>query len=691
MIRLTDVYSLIESSFDFLLAVDEKERVIHASPMLGSADESAESAIRGRKLAEMVTDSSLTSFRAGMKQAREHIASVVVCTFRDRPATSLALRTGYLEQTGGGCFLFYGNQLDGLSRFQEEDKDERIKELSCVYSVAQWIEVSPSIREFFTKLPDYLRRGMRYSDSAVIHSLYQGNQYGQPLSGANFMATKLIVNREESGEIRAGYLDPGLELLPEEQRMLDEIGRMLSLALERKELSERLALKHEEEAEYRRHLEALERDIANRTHELDEQRHNLDRINTYLERVNRDWEESKSLLATFLKGIPETVALIDRSRTLVMTNQSSVQLGDKCHKNLFRSDTPCRDCRLARIMREKTPITLTIENEGRHLQVHALPIFDKSGEVDGIMEFYRDVTLEMTYQQQLQQADRMASLGQLVSGIGHEINNPNQFIRGNVKILKQAIEDMLPILDNYRNAHPDLKIARLPYSFFRDHVMTLVDDMSHGSERIKSIVEGLKHFARRDEGLLIDTVDINTIIEAAIRLIANEVHKHAEIRLDLDPQAGSFIGNSQKIEQVMVNLIVNSGQAMPDDRMGEIIVRTRHDDGWVTIEVEDNGSGMNESTLKKIFDPFFTTKRAKGGTGLGLAIAYRIVEEHRGTISVRSELGKGTCFTIRFPAGTVAARPAGSAGNAPAGPAGSTPGGPTGNAPAVPAVGDAKP
>ena len=500
---------------------------------------------------------------------------------------------------------------------------------------------------------------MRFPENAKVYSIYQGQEYAGPLTGANYLRTKLIVNQQASGEIRVGYNDPRLTLLPEEQRMLDEIGRMLSLALERKELSERLVLKQEEEATYRSNLQALEREIAARTHELDEQRDKLGRINSYLERVNHDWEESKTYLETILTGIPDPVALIDLRRTLVMTNRPNIQPGDKCHKRLFGNDAPCHDCRLARIMREKTPITLTIEHDGRHLEVHALPIFNREHAVEGIMEFYRDVTLEKTYEQQLRQADRLASLGQLVSGIGHEINNPNQFIRGNVKILTQALDDLLPIADRYYGEHPDLKIARLPYKFFREHVMTLVQDMSHGSERIKGIVEGLKRFARRDEGLLIDTVDANTAVEACARLVHNEVHKHAEIELDLQPNLPTFTGNSQKIEQVLVNLIVNAAQAIPDDKHGRIVVRTHADDGHVAIEVADNGKGMSEKTLKQIFDPFFTTKRASGGTGLGLAIAYRIVEEHQGTIGVQSRVGEGTTFTVRFPVGRTARAPGG--------------------------------
>ncbi len=182
--------------------------------------------------------------------------------------------------------------------------------------------------------------------------------------------------------------------------------------------------------------------------------------------------------------------------------------------------------------------------------------------------------------------------------------------------------------------------------------MTLVDDMAHGSERIKGIVEGLRNFARKDEGFLIDTVDVNTLIQSTTRLVQNEVHKYAEIELDLAPDLEAFTGNSQKIEQVLVNLIVNAAQAIPDDKKGLIKVRTSKENDTVVIEIEDNGKGMDAKTQKQIFDPFFTTKRTKGGTGLGLAIAFRILEEHGGSISVSSKWGDGTKFTVRIPTGS---------------------------------------
>ncbi len=650
MIKLQDLTAWIESTFEFLLVVNEQEEIVHASRLLERACGSQEITLQDRRLEEILSPDSLQSFRSGLAAVKEGGAGTVVYTPAAAPRCSIPLKVGFLKTEEGGLCLFFGAMVDGLSRFASAEKDERIKELFCIYEVAEWIEESPSIREFFTHLPAYLQRGMQYPDRTVVHSVYQGVEYGQRLTNPAKISAKLVVNRQVAGQIEVGYVDEELGLLPEEQRMLDEIARMLSLALERKELSERLVLKQEEEAQYRETLGKLEKEIAQRSRELEEQRKKLSTVDSYLSRVNRNWEESKARLEAIFAAIPDRMALIDRNRNVIMTNKKDgLEEGHKCHEAFFHRDRPCEDCRLARIIRDKTPITITIEDNDRFLEVHALPIFNQDHEVDGIMEFYRDVTLERTYERQLQQADQLASLGQLVSGIGHEINNPNQFIRGNVKIIHQAFDDMLPIMDAYSQEHPDLKIARLPYKFFREHIMTLIDDMGHGSERIKAIVEGLKRFARRDEGLLIDNVDVNTAVEACARLVHNEVHKTADIKLDLEADVPNFTGNSHKIEQVLVNLIVNAAQAMPDDRRGTVTVRTRHEDEHVVVQVIDDGKGMNEKTLRQIFDPFFTTKRARGGTGLGLPIAYRIIEEHGGTITVKSEPGEGTTFTIRIP------------------------------------------
>ena len=650
MISLEDLYSLIESSFDFLLVVDNNEKIHYVSPLMENSCSATASGVTGKHLENILDDSSLDSFRGAMNKVStgSHGVLAVFCTGK-ADCVPIPMKVGYSGSVTGGFYLFFGKQADALRKIDNWEKEERAKELSCLYAVAEWIEVSKTIQDFFTKLPSFLSGGMRYPDEVTVYSIYQKVEYGQKPEGSEHIGVRLFVSGDLKGEIRVGYINNERELLPEEYKMLNQIGKMLSLALERKELSESIALKEEEEAEFAARLKDLESEIGVRESDLASQKQKLKTVDSYLNRVNETIEESTRRFETMFKAIPDKVLMIDLNRNIVMSNRDDLSSGDKCYRASFNRETPCVDCRLSKIIKNKTPITATLRDGEEYLEVHALPVFNKNEEVEGIMEFYRNVTLEKTYEQQIQQADKLASLGQLVSGIGHEINNPNQFIRGNIKIVKQALDDMLPIVDAYQKDHPDLKIARLKYNFFREHIMTLVEDMAHGSERIKGIVEGLRGFARKDEGLLVDNVDINTLISSVQRLVQNEVHKHGEIELNLSETVRVFPGNSQKIEQVLVNLIVNAAQAIPDDRKGLITVNTSMDENTVVVEIEDNGKGMDEKTQRQIFDPFFTTKRAKGGTGLGLAISYRILEEHGGSISVSSKPGSGTRFTLRIP------------------------------------------
>jgi signal transduction histidine kinase len=650
MLKLENFFDFMEESFDYLLVLDGKGRVIHASEEIVSDGFPDSAAVVERSIDDLLTASSVDTIRSAMVQAKAGTRGVVVISTEDDQSSSIPLKAGHFVAEIGDVYPLFGNRLEGLAKVGEWEKNERIKELACLYSVAELIEVSASIPDFFTRLPKTLGQGMLYPDEVVIYSNYQGIEYGQKPASKKRLRVPLIVAKEEKGEILVGYHDDDHELLPEEQKMLDEIGRMLMLALERKEFREKLHIMEEEEEDFNKRLDQLRGEIESKTRELEEQKSKLSIVDSYLDRVKGGWEESKSRLETMFKAIPDDVVLIDKNRKVVMTNQEDIEPGNYCYTSYFHRDKPCEDCRLARVLRDKIPVSLTMKLGERYIQVQAQPVFNQDHEVDGILEFYRDVTLEKTYDQQLQQADKLASIGQLVSGIGHEINNPNQFIRGNIKIIQQSLDDMLPIVDDYVKDYPDLKIARLNYDFFRQHIMTLVDDMAHGSERIKAIVEGLRTFTRKDEGLLLDKVDINTLIETAARLVHNEVHKTADIELDLSPGVPTFTGNSQKIEQVLINLIVNASQAIPDDRRGLINVATHYEDERITILVEDNGKGMNESIVNQIFNPFFTTKRAKGGTGLGLAIAYRIIEEHNGKIQVKSKPGVGTTFIIIIPA-----------------------------------------
>ncbi|NCC51933.1 MAG: hypothetical protein EOM20_12050 [Spartobacteria bacterium] len=650
MIKREDLYAFIENNFDCLLVVDSRERILHASGQLQRACFPTRAFVEGQPLAEVLSESSLTSFRDAMELARNGHRAAAIFSARGEGACSLPLKSTFTQTTSGPVTLFFGSQIESIGKVSDWEKNERIKELACIYSVAEWMRASDSIDDFFSKLPDFLARGMSWPAETVVYAEYQGTSYGRKPLSKKCLRVQLVIRENPIGEICVGYMNDVRALLPEEQKMLDQIGRMIILTLEQKELSDRLLDTQEEEARTRRRLDKLKQEIDGRSREVKEQSLKLQTVNACLNRVNHDWEEARLRLETMFQAVPGMVALIDRDHNVIMTNRAQVAPHGKCYATFFDSNGPCADCRLARMIREKTAITTTLQHGDKYFEVQATPVFNPQHEVEGIIEYYRDVTLEKSYEQQIQQADKMAALGKLVSGIGHEINNPNQFIRGNVKIVRQALEDLLPIADAYYAQHPDLKVARLKYDFFREHILTLVDDMAHGTERIKHIVDGLRGFVRQDDGLLVDDVEINSLLEACVRLVHNEVHKHADIEMDLGDNIPPFSGNAQKIEQVLINLLVNAGQSIPEDRRGQVTIRSRHSGEEVLIEVEDNGKGMSDKVARQIFDPFFTTKRAKGGTGLGLAISYKIIEEHGGVIQVNSQPEHGTLFRIRIPA-----------------------------------------
>jgi len=398
--------------------------------------------------------------------------------------------------------------------------------------------------------------------------------------------------------------------------------------------------------------ENLERKVLERTVDLENQKNLLMKKNQELITLTEKLRESKTRLQALFKTITDTVVVLDADFNIIMSNQKSIGNKGKCYKKVFGQDRRCEDCLAARVSEEGTSVNQEKVVGEEHYLLQAYPIFGPNCEVTGTLEISRVITKEKNMERQLLQADKLASLGQLVSGIGHEINNPNTFIRGNLNIIQEAMNDIFPILNSYYESHPDMKIARLSYDIFKENIPILIDDMLQGSNRIKGIVEGLKKFAKRDEGFLNEVVNLNTITEASLRLVDNQIRRTADVKVDLDPKLPTVVGNSQKLQQVIVNILINASQAIDKPR-GTINVLSRFNEKEVVLRVRDDGKGMGEHTAKQIFDPFFTTKRhqggAGGGTGLGLSIAYGIIKEHQGRIDVDSKEGAGTTFCIYLP------------------------------------------
>jgi polar amino acid transport system substrate-binding protein len=255
-------------------------------------------------------------------------------------------------------------------------------------------------------------------------------------------------------------------------------------------------------------------------------------------------------------------------------------------------------------------------------------------------------------QRQLIQADKMSSLGILVSGVAHEINNPNGVIMLNVPLLQKAFTDTMPLLEAHYQRNGDFRLGWLSYSRMRAEIPELLNETLASAGRIKRIVEDLKNFSRQEDADFFDRIDLSKVAESAVRLVEPTLRKATgQFSACLADDLPMVRGNFQRIEQVVVNLLLNASQALIDDS-GEITLTTAFDPSIndVVLTVRDTGTGIDPEHLSHLVDPFFTTKREMGGTGLGLSVSAGIVKEHGGRITFDSALGVGTTVRLLLPA-----------------------------------------
>jgi polar amino acid transport system substrate-binding protein len=254
-------------------------------------------------------------------------------------------------------------------------------------------------------------------------------------------------------------------------------------------------------------------------------------------------------------------------------------------------------------------------------------------------------------QAQLVQADKMKSLGTLVSGVAHEVNNPTGLILLSLPTIQEAWRDAEEVLEERYRQQGDFPMGGLPYSRMRDEVPRMLEETLDGARRIKRIVEELKDFARQDDTAGQAVLDFNGVVTASVRLVERAI-RAATTCFDARyaDNLPTVRGNQQRIEQVVVNLIINACQALPNPERG-IFLETRFNQGtgYVELDVRDEGVGIPPENLDSLTDPFFTTRRESGGTGLGLSVSAGIVKEHGGTLTFQSLPGAGTTVTLALP------------------------------------------
>lgn len=254
-------------------------------------------------------------------------------------------------------------------------------------------------------------------------------------------------------------------------------------------------------------------------------------------------------------------------------------------------------------------------------------------------------------QSKLIHANKMTSLGLMVSGVAHEINNPNNFILTNARMLSGSWQDALKILREYAEEHGEVLLGGIPLSRLEKQSGELFDGILDGSRRISEIVNNLKGFARQESVELDGLVDMNKVAESAVSILRHEIVRFTNhFKIELQEGLPLVGGNRQMLGQVVVNLLMNACQALPDKNRG-VELRTLYDwrAGEAVLTVADQGSGIPAETARRIMDPFFTTKLDSGGTGLGLSICRSIVKDHQGNLEFTTKPGVGTTFFIRLP------------------------------------------
>ncbi len=263
---------------------------------------------------------------------------------------------------------------------------------------------------------------------------------------------------------------------------------------------------------------------------------------------------------------------------------------------------------------------------------------------------YKKASIERElHRLQMIQADKMATLGILVSGVAHEINNPNNYLMLNSKIIGRVWRDVLPLIEKHAAGNPHFKLADLD---FREAVTLLPDiiqGLFDGTMKIKRIVDSLRDYARNEPSDSKQKINLNKIVESSLVLLSNIIQKSTDhFATHPAPDLPAVIGSAQQLEQVVINLISNACQALTQ-RTQKIEVYTLVERGDILLKIVDEGAGISSENIGKIFDPFFTTKRESGGTGLGLPISNNIIRNHNGSIDFTSEEGKGTTVVVRLP------------------------------------------
>jgi signal transduction histidine kinase len=406
--------------------------------------------------------------------------------------------------------------------------------------------------------------------------------------------------------------------------------------------------------------------LANQQMEIEDRNAVLDLIQQEIDNQQNRIDEQKSQLTAYASLVARQkfvlyviIAFCGLIMGLVFFIYRSYKIKKNANQKLERMNREVRE-QYRQINQQKQQI----EDKNEELLAQSEELKQANEEIKATNEALNIQKNELRYtlenlkltQDQLIQSEKLASVGQLTAGIAHELNNPVNFISGNVKPLKRDMEDIFKILGKYESIINENDLGRefheieslkknLDYKILTDEIKRLLEGISEGAHRSSEIVKGLRSFSRLDDDKF-KLADLHEGLDSTLILLYNKTKGKINIHKEYGdlPEIECL---PSKINQVFMNILTNSIQAI--DGKGDIFIETISSGIGVKIIIRDTGSGMTPEVKKHIFEPFYTTKEVGSGTGLGLAISYGIIEQHKGNIDVISELGKGTEFIISLP------------------------------------------
>lgn len=398
-----------------------------------------------------------------------------------------------------------------------------------------------------------------------------------------------------------------------------------------------------------------------------------------LEEKNNALEEAQAFIASVLTAMSDVLIVCDVDGRVLQVNgamedmlgRSSRDLIGQDFRTLFPDEMQSLVADFASRIRSREPIhdcEVALTDKGGRpapLAMNCTPRYDHEGRLEGMVLIGRPVgELRRAYseldqahrtlkeaQQQLVQTEKMASLGRLVAGVAHELNNPISFVYGNIHALERYGSRLQKYLEAISQTDLPDHVQSLRRELHIDHLQEdlspLIEGSLEGAERVRDIVEDLKLFSSSQRGGR-KPFDLAAVTRTAIRWAVKGTKPEIDVQIDLD-EGLTVLGFPNQIQQVVINIVQNAADAMRDAKTRVLKVYASTHTGKIHLHFEDTGPGITEEAADKLFEPFFTTKAVGEGTGLGLSLSYRIVEEHAGKLSVSNADQGGALFVVSLP------------------------------------------